>query len=354
MAVKRSSSAKPRRRVQCNECKKTFRGPFELNRHSILHSKDKSKYAHKCPFPGCPHAALQKSNLKTHINSVHLKVQTYKCTVDPDVCQADFSGASSLIRHEKAVHRYFRKEGEFRPVEPVVRTTRRKRSTDDEISEQLTQEELTAMLSLDSLLAISPSASSSTSPSSDSSSGYPSPSPSPDLPSPEALQLELPQYFTYPDTSFAPMPVASQLPLDPAIYNTHAPQFYTDASYYGLSASEFVQGCSSSSYSAMAPSTHETYYGTQPPYLLEPSFGTLPPPSSEPAAAPFASSEANLKVEWSSFLSAPGLAEIPSYSAPEFPTLNLLDINSNAMYSSGSRFANLSSEFDSFMEEFGI
>ncbi|KLO06412.1 hypothetical protein SCHPADRAFT_895450 [Schizopora paradoxa] len=110
MAVKRSSSAKPRRRVQCNECKKTFRGPFELNRHSILHSKDKSKYAHKCPVSDCPYTALQKSNLNTHINSVHpnlsLKIRTEKCTVDPDVCNADFCDAPSLIRHEKKVHGY--------------------------------------------------------------------------------------------------------------------------------------------------------------------------------------------------------------------------------------------------------
>ncbi|KLO05510.1 hypothetical protein SCHPADRAFT_896197 [Schizopora paradoxa] len=353
MPARRSSTT--RSRVQCDECKKTFRGPFELNRHAVLHSNDKSRYAHKCPFPGCPHATLQKSNLKIHINSVHLKVQTYKCTVDPDVCQADFSDASSLIRHEKAIHRFYRKEDEFRPVETVVWKTRTKRSTDDEIAEPLTQEQLTAMLSSGSLLAMAPSPSFSSSSSSDSSSSYPSPSPSPDLPSPDALQSEYPQYFSYPDVSFAPMPVADQLSLDPAIYSTQSPHFYNNASYYGLSAPEFVQGCSSSSlYPAMAPSTQETYFGS---YLSEPSFELLPPPPPEQVAVLFASSEA--KDEWSSFLSAPVRAEDPSYSASEFATLNpipkdLLDLGSNATFSSGSGFANISTEFDTFMEEFGI
>ncbi|KLO08316.1 hypothetical protein SCHPADRAFT_612822 [Schizopora paradoxa] len=360
MPAKRSSTT--RSRVQCSVCEKTFRGPFELKRHSILHSSDKSKYIHKCPIPDCPFTALQKSNLKTHTISVHLKIRTERCTVDPDACNADFCDAPSLIRHEKKVHGYFRKEGEFRPVKPVVRRTRTKRSTDDEIAEPLTQEQLTAMLSSGSLHAISssPSPSTSTSPSNNSSSGYSSPSPSPSLPSPDALELEYPQYFTYPDASFAPMSVANQLPLDPAIYSTQAPPFYADASYYDLSAPEFVQGCSSASHSAVVPSTQETtYYGTHPPYLSEPemSFGLLPASSSELATVSLASSEA--KVEWSSDLPAPLIAELPSYFAPECPALNpisnnLLDIGSSAMFSSGSEFANISTEFDSFRNEIGM
>ncbi|KLO06168.1 hypothetical protein SCHPADRAFT_698273 [Schizopora paradoxa] len=351
MAAKRSSTSKPRRRVQCSKCEKTFRGTYELNRHTVLHSNDKSRYAHKCPFPGCPHATLQKSNLKTHINSVHLKVQTYKCTVNPNVCQAELSGASSLIHHEKEIHRFYRKESEFRPVEPVARNTRTKRSTDDEITEPLTQEQLTAMLSSGSLHAMSPSLPPSTSPYSDSSSGY-TPSPSPDLPSPDALELEYPQYFTYPNDSFAPIPMANQVPLDPAIYSTQAPQLYTDACYFDLSAPEFVQGCSSSSYSMMAPSTQETYFGS---YLSEPSFELLPPSSSEQTAAPFASSEA--KVEWSSLLSAPLLTTLSPHSAPEFPALNHIandppDIG--PLFVSGSGFAKITTEFDSFVEEFGV
>ncbi|KLO06413.1 hypothetical protein SCHPADRAFT_690413 [Schizopora paradoxa] len=218
------------------------------------------------------------------------------------------------------------------------------------------------MLSSGSLqtMSPSPSPSTSTSPSNDSSSGYSSPSPSPDLPSPDALQLEYPQYFSYPDAFFSPMPLANQLSLDSTIYSTQAPQLYTDASYYDLSAHEFVQGCSSSSsYSAMATSSssQDTYYGSQPPYLPEPSFELLPPSPLEEASAPFASSKA--KDEWSSFLSAPLPTALPPHSAPEFPALNpipndLPDMGSSALFSSGSGFANFSSEFDSFMEEFGV
>ncbi|KLO08320.1 hypothetical protein SCHPADRAFT_893968 [Schizopora paradoxa] len=357
MPAKRSSTT--RSRVQCNKCEKTFRGTYELNRHTILHSNDKSKFTHKCPIPDCPYAALQKSNLKTHINSVHSKVRTYKCTVDPAVCEAVLSEASSLIRHEKAVHRFYRKEGEFRPVKPVVRKTRTKRSTGDEIAEPLTQEQLTTMLSSGSLLPMSPSPSpsTSTSPSSDSSLGYFSPSPSPDLPTPDALQFEYPQYFTYPDASFAPMPVDNSISFDPTAYNTQSFNFLPNANPCSLSAPEFIQGCSSSSYSMIPRSTAETCLESELPSLSgSTSFGLLTLTPSDPNALEYASTDA--RGEWMSLSPSPSLAELPSHSAPEYSHsthfTSGLPVTENGSSAFNFGFANISTEFDNFLEEFGM
>ncbi len=53
---------------------------------------------HTCSF--CQHSFSQAGNLTVHINSIHLKTQTYPCTL----CKNTFKCKSTLRNHTKYVH----------------------------------------------------------------------------------------------------------------------------------------------------------------------------------------------------------------------------------------------------------
>ncbi|KLO06632.1 hypothetical protein SCHPADRAFT_945938 [Schizopora paradoxa] len=102
-----------RKRVVCDiaSCGKTFQRTFDLNRHKATHlsETEKEKLMHRCTYPGCTKAMLQKSNIDLHYKT-HLDIKDDRC----QFCNNLFADASSLIRHEKNVHNYYRKQDKTR------------------------------------------------------------------------------------------------------------------------------------------------------------------------------------------------------------------------------------------------
>ncbi|KLO06627.1 hypothetical protein SCHPADRAFT_895272 [Schizopora paradoxa] len=352
MPAKRSSTT--RSRVQCGECDKSFCGTFELKRHAVLHSKDKSKHAHKCPFPDCGHAALQKSNLQTHINSVHLKIRTNKCTIFPGVCNADFCEASSLIRHEKNAHGWYRKDGKFRPVERSARKPRVIKSAGHGTHQQpVAQDQLSSLLSLDTLLSMSPSSSPSSSPSDSFSSDYVSsdyfsPSPSPDLPTPDAFQLEYTQPSIVHDFSAESFDAFNSTSFDPLLFEPIQHMSLTSAS-----TSDFVQG-NSATICPPPPSEFDLLdvFSSFAPDLTSFGAGPSPPAPFHTDATDNASSQVvEAHTEWMSPALEPLLSEFTCHSSFEFSD-SMPSVN--ASRSTGFDLSTTSIDFDSLLQDIGV
>ena len=73
-----------------------------------------------CMYPECDSEYTSKFNLKRHVESVHLHIKKYKCTI----CACLFSSKQSLIEHQhihsglmpfkcSACHKYFRQASQL-------------------------------------------------------------------------------------------------------------------------------------------------------------------------------------------------------------------------------------------------
>ncbi|KAF5344418.1 hypothetical protein D9758_015475 [Tetrapyrgos nigripes] len=99
----------------CTICGLVIANKTDMPRHMKIHSQDKDKLMHRCPFPGCPFENLQKSNVETHIRT-HTKKKTSHC---PD-CDFTTVDPGSLTRHRKRIHGYVpkpRKPRQYRALQ---------------------------------------------------------------------------------------------------------------------------------------------------------------------------------------------------------------------------------------------
>lgn len=113
--VTRSHTSVRRRRRSC-----TFRCSC-VPQSSCLHSLTLTinfNRKHKCPYPGCDKATLQKNNIDVHYKT-HFGIRDWDC----QFCDQDFTDASSLIRHEKSEHGYYRVRDETRTRVKPKKTT---------------------------------------------------------------------------------------------------------------------------------------------------------------------------------------------------------------------------------------
>ncbi|KAE9406927.1 hypothetical protein BT96DRAFT_915075 [Gymnopus androsaceus JB14] len=85
----------------CPACGAVVSNRTDLPRHMRIHSNDKQKFMHRCPYPNCNFENLQRSNVETHIRT-HTKNKTNNCP-DCDFITAD---PGSLTRHRKRLHAY--------------------------------------------------------------------------------------------------------------------------------------------------------------------------------------------------------------------------------------------------------
>ncbi|XP_048045702.1 general transcription factor IIIAa [Megalobrama amblycephala] len=82
-------------RVQCDQCKKTFRDSWFLKQHQHVHSKERMVF--HCPRDGCTRSYTTAFNLQSHILSFHEQQRSFICT-HPG-CGKSFSMKQSLQRH---------------------------------------------------------------------------------------------------------------------------------------------------------------------------------------------------------------------------------------------------------------
>ncbi|KAH8116656.1 hypothetical protein DFH11DRAFT_1224502 [Phellopilus nigrolimitatus] len=102
------SSLDPR---QCTICKKKFKSTNGLDRHMDIHDPNKDKLMHICPAYDCGYKSLQKSNIRIHVEAKHMNIR-HPCVLvfnDGTLCTKNYSDAAALIRHEKTVHKFYRK-----------------------------------------------------------------------------------------------------------------------------------------------------------------------------------------------------------------------------------------------------
>lgn len=79
----------------CDKCPKTFLKSHQLKLHEIKHSSEKS---FSCPQ--CDRKFLHKSNVQTHIRTVHEQAYKHVC----DICAKEFRNKASYDSHYKLVH----------------------------------------------------------------------------------------------------------------------------------------------------------------------------------------------------------------------------------------------------------
>ncbi|KAK7043489.1 hypothetical protein R3P38DRAFT_2884773, partial [Favolaschia claudopus] len=85
-------------------CDWSYKNPTDLSRHTARHlsPEEREKLMHHCPFPGCTHKSLQKSNMKTHYTSKHTTEKPYTC----NQCDFGTSDPSCYHRHMCGQHGY--------------------------------------------------------------------------------------------------------------------------------------------------------------------------------------------------------------------------------------------------------
>lgn len=84
-----------------------------MPRHMKIHSENRDKLMHRCPYPECKFENLQKSNVETHIRT-HTKTKSERC---PD-CDFTTVDPGSLTRHRKRIHGYIPKTRRTRQPPP--------------------------------------------------------------------------------------------------------------------------------------------------------------------------------------------------------------------------------------------
>ena len=84
---------------KCNICGAQFKKKENLVQHQQKHNSDpNSRKTYVCPIEGCKSSFTRKSNLQTHIKSIHGGVQPYSC----EICGKDFLYPSLLEKHKKS------------------------------------------------------------------------------------------------------------------------------------------------------------------------------------------------------------------------------------------------------------
>ncbi|KAJ3821833.1 hypothetical protein F5880DRAFT_761444 [Lentinula raphanica] len=104
-------------RTICERCGVRVPRPCDLYRHTQRHLKgeERALRSFSCPYPDCEFKSLQKSNMDTHIRSVHTRIKNQKC---PN-CTYATADPGSLTRHRKRRHEYvpvFRRSRAERPA----------------------------------------------------------------------------------------------------------------------------------------------------------------------------------------------------------------------------------------------
>ncbi|KAK3509422.1 hypothetical protein QTP70_034182 [Hemibagrus guttatus] len=124
-------------RVQCDECKKTFRDRWFLKQHQRVHSE--SRLVFLCPRDGCPRAYTTAFNLQSHILSFHQQERAFSCT-QPG-CSKTFSMKQSLQRHSVVHDPERKKQKKPRPTRSLAsrlsgyKVTKKPRSQTSDLSE---------------------------------------------------------------------------------------------------------------------------------------------------------------------------------------------------------------------------
>ncbi|KAF9257297.1 hypothetical protein L218DRAFT_1006306 [Marasmius fiardii PR-910] len=111
--VKSEKRSEPRGSSQCTICNVIISNKTDMPRHMKIHSENRDKLMHRCPYPGCKFENLQKSNVETHIRT-HTKAKTERC---PD-CDFSTVDPGSLTRHRKRIHGYVPKTRRSRQPAP--------------------------------------------------------------------------------------------------------------------------------------------------------------------------------------------------------------------------------------------
>ncbi|KAJ1979593.1 hypothetical protein H4R34_002769 [Dimargaris verticillata] len=87
--------------LQCTECQRVLNSKRALGMHmATQHGNYRPQFA--CPWEGCDRVLSTKSNLKTHVKSVHYKDRPYACRLD--YCAAAYSTKKALLRHKMTEH----------------------------------------------------------------------------------------------------------------------------------------------------------------------------------------------------------------------------------------------------------
>ncbi|XP_027015231.2 general transcription factor IIIAa [Tachysurus fulvidraco] len=103
-------------RVQCDECKKTFRDQWFLKQHQRVHSE--SRVVFVCPRDGCERSYSTAFNLQSHILSFHQQERAFSCT-HPG-CTKTFSMKQSLQRHSVVHDPERKKQKKPRPTRSLA------------------------------------------------------------------------------------------------------------------------------------------------------------------------------------------------------------------------------------------
>ncbi|KAJ8077798.1 hypothetical protein PM082_002232 [Marasmius tenuissimus] len=111
--VKTEKRNEPRGSSQCTICHVVISNKTDMPRHMKIHSENRDKLMHRCPYPDCKFENLQKSNVETHIRT-HTKAKTERC---PD-CDFSTVDPGSLTRHRKRIHGYVPKARRSRQPPP--------------------------------------------------------------------------------------------------------------------------------------------------------------------------------------------------------------------------------------------
>ncbi|KAG7090294.1 hypothetical protein E1B28_011891 [Marasmius oreades] len=111
--VKSEKRSEPRGSSQCTICNVIISNKTDMPRHMKIHSENRDKLMHRCPYPDCKFENLQKSNVETHIRT-HTKAKTERC---PD-CDFSTVDPGSLTRHRKRIHGYIPKTRRSRQPAP--------------------------------------------------------------------------------------------------------------------------------------------------------------------------------------------------------------------------------------------
>ncbi|KAG5667403.1 hypothetical protein PVAND_015384 [Polypedilum vanderplanki] len=82
--------------VVCDECGSSFSSVAMLRKHSTLHQE----YQYPCTFPNCGIKYRNSTQLKNHMNRIHLDKKDYEC----EECGAAFYTARDLDRHIVSKH----------------------------------------------------------------------------------------------------------------------------------------------------------------------------------------------------------------------------------------------------------